>query len=352
MRAFAIRRPEVLAKVINARWDDAVGTLHWNVDEDAIGKASGETPLALLATIPGALFIWIHLPELVEHELVEALRSDDVRFLYGAAGGIMCLVTLCASYLISVSWIRALSLKSVKGKIANFTAGTEQLKALGKIEGQIRALADEIGTNWPRGMSEDINDFIQREKHMLLVNGEGFRKQVAEAVTQAQEDAQMLSKAKQRHDNTLARFRETARHVNRAGAVTLISEMEAMHQAITSDAMMSLLIERKWREFDEIHKDMVVDLSRIQKQAERYDGEDEAPPPVTTQTLLAKACSVLGVTPTTSCEDIRKRYRQLVSDYHPDRSNQATAAVRLLAEERFKEVQAAWEIVKKEMQIK
>lgn len=55
--------------------------------------------------------------------------------------------------------------------------------------------------------------------------------------------------------------------------------------------------------------------------------------------------SVLGVSETASAAEIKAAYRSLAVQFHPDKNNGATAAVRKLAEEKFKEIQESYEVL-------
>jgi DnaJ domain len=55
----------------------------------------------------------------------------------------------------------------------------------------------------------------------------------------------------------------------------------------------------------------------------------------------------LGVSPTASTNEIRRAYRTLAKQYHPDKLRNAPLAEVLRAEEKFKEIQEAYEILSK-----
>ena len=56
---------------------------------------------------------------------------------------------------------------------------------------------------------------------------------------------------------------------------------------------------------------------------------------------------VLGVEPDASQEDIRRAYRHLAAQYHPDKVAHLGADLRRLAEQKFKAIQAAYEVLKR-----
>lgn len=68
----------------------------------------------------------------------------------------------------------------------------------------------------------------------------------------------------------------------------------------------------------------------------------------------SKSYHVLGVTPDSSDEEIKKAYRTMIKEYHPDilKSKGLPASMLEFAEQRFHEIQSAWEQIKKERNIK
>src|ERR1035441_10785350 len=56
---------------------------------------------------------------------------------------------------------------------------------------------------------------------------------------------------------------------------------------------------------------------------------------------------ILGVSRTASTEEIKRAYRKLAQDFHPDKLAGIPPAVAKLAEEKFKDVQEAYEILTK-----
>lgn len=61
------------------------------------------------------------------------------------------------------------------------------------------------------------------------------------------------------------------------------------------------------------------------------------------------ACEILGGNPDKPFDEFKKAYRRLMSMYHPDKINQLGAARRSQAEEEAKQINAAWDTVKKKL---
>lgn len=64
--------------------------------------------------------------------------------------------------------------------------------------------------------------------------------------------------------------------------------------------------------------------------------------------ILARAYSVLEVSPMSSAEELRLAYTDLVKMYHPDRYQQEPERLRRKAEEKLKEIVDAYETIRKQ----
>jgi DnaJ like chaperone protein len=75
-------------------------------------------------------------------------------------------------------------------------------------------------------------------------------------------------------------------------------------------------------------------------------GSTGGPPP---QRKIADAYAVLGVTPEASATEIKRAYRKLISENHPDKlaSKGLPEGMRALSEERARDINAAYELIKK-----
>lgn len=61
------------------------------------------------------------------------------------------------------------------------------------------------------------------------------------------------------------------------------------------------------------------------------------------------AYAVLGLQPGASLQEVRRAYKQLASQFHPDKLVLAGASAQALAEERFKQVAAAYQVIADEL---
>ena len=65
----------------------------------------------------------------------------------------------------------------------------------------------------------------------------------------------------------------------------------------------------------------------------------------TTPNALAKAYVILGLQPNATAEEVKQAYRNMAKKYHPDRVITEDAAIKKGAEEKFKQVQEAYELI-------
>ena len=78
-------------------------------------------------------------------------------------------------------------------------------------------------------------------------------------------------------------------------------------------------------------------------QGYRADGAGSAQAPPRRDGGPPDPYQVLGVAPGASAEEIRRAYRELAAKYHPDKVEHLGEDFRKLAEQRFKEIQAAYQ---------
>jgi hypothetical protein len=72
------------------------------------------------------------------------------------------------------------------------------------------------------------------------------------------------------------------------------------------------------------------------------DGDSQRPDE-TSQQVESNPYEVLGISPDASPDEIRRAYRHLASQYHPDKVSHLGAEFREMAETRFKEIQQAYD---------
>jgi DnaJ like chaperone protein len=94
-----------------------------------------------------------------------------------------------------------------------------------------------------------------------------------------------------------------------------------------------------------LHESDVSQLEALLRAATGGPSAAGAPPP---KDRLADAYAALGVTPTASAAEIKRAYRKLISQNHPDKlaSRGLPESMRAVAEERSREINSAYDLIK------
>ncbi len=97
--------------------------------------------------------------------------------------------------------------------------------------------------------------------------------------------------------------------------------------------------------FEVIHQRIIAERAFAQGQQQRYAGGERRQ---STQERFTEACTVLGVEATASDTEIKRAYRRLMSQHHPDKlvARGLPEEMMRIAKEKTQEIQAAYETVK------
>ncbi len=136
--------------------------------------------------------------------------------------------------------------------------------------------------------------------------------------------------------------------VNWTGSMPLIKEMEYDYEGLVSENVKFLLQERKWDDFHDVLNEIMRDLQRLRDLAIKYQeaGYKEETNGYKKEEDEEKAYRIMEISPAASDEEIKKAYRVQALNYHPDNAEQTTLGIKKLAEERFKEINWAYDFLK------
>jgi DnaJ-domain-containing protein 1 len=333
-------RASSLASVISARWSDE--EIQWSMDYDEVVRWSKANWLAVISAICGGVVAVKCFQESASFK--KLIPPQQI------LGTIVTILALVGTGILIGKFFRWFAIHQVRGAIESrdrqATRCAEFLAALREAESSNDECSAKLGVMWKK-FSAEIGEYVGEHREDLLQDMGFLEQSVQEALAKARADRRELEQAEREHGAAMSIFREASIAVNRTGGITLIKELEAIYEAMESDNMRGLLLDRKWNDYRAIQREVADDLKRLKVAAEKYEGAAFAPEsPADDGTMTpSRAYKLLDAAPDMALADIKKIYRRKANDYHPDKAATTNEALRKLAEEHFKEINLAWAFV-------
>lgn len=149
-------------------------------------------------------------------------------------------------------------------------------------------------------------------------------------------------------------YHSTAIEINKTGSISLIKLLESNYAILTSDNLINLRLKGSWQDFQKFIHSIIDELTLLKENAikyQNYDGSENTEYYEEKDSMAKlteeKARTILGVSPNSSNEEIKRKYRKLAKQYHPDKASQTTSGIEKLAEKKFKEINEAYDLLAK-----
>lgn len=342
-RAHKIHRLDsygTLARIIAVRFDGE--KLHWDLEESQIDSYAKAKLATFFSIAFGIISIWLILNIICKKGAFYNLTRFSTN------------VNLVISYIISViivimAIVKAKPAETLKDAIweragclvSQINTHLERIQELYSLENSIKSFAYQLKVSFPVDFKTEIQEFVNSHKDELLTDTTELNKLIVRNINRAEEDRADLEKANNLYRAAMKLYTVVAIEVNWTGSMPLIKEMEYDYEGMASENLKSLLTDRKWKEFHDVVNEIMRDLQRLRELAIKYQEEG-----CKEQTDEEKAYRILEISPATSDEEIRKIYRDLALNYHPDNAERTTSGIKKLAEERFKEINWAYNFLK------
>lgn len=143
-------------------------------------------------------------------------------------------------------------------------------------------------------------------------------------------------------------YKETEKEVNKTLIPTLINELYDHYTGLHSDNMDDLIINSSLTDFQNILNSIISELNRLKKlaldaQLKGFtDDKDNTPSNENDGKMTKeKAFEILGLKPTSTKEDIKKAYRDMVKKYNTDQRTQYEDHIKKMLEDKMKELNSA-----------
>ncbi|MBM4055474.1 MAG: J domain-containing protein [Planctomycetes bacterium] len=338
----------VLAKVISVHFDGK--KLDWELENTKIDSYAKAKIATLCSIITGMLSSWLLLNAVNETGIINhntgysPAANHTISYIFS---GIVIIATI-----IKIKPVK--TLKYAIGEraitlVEQINISLERTEELASLESSIKALASQLKTSFPVDFRANIQEFVNLHKKELIADATDLNRLVAKNIEQAENDLIKLREANNHYGAAMKLYTVVAIEVNWTCSIPLIKEMEYYYEGLTSENLKSLLSDKKWNEFHEIAEEIMKDLSRLRDLAIKYQEEtlDEEFRNTANIADEEKAYNTLEIAPAATIAEIKNAYRRLALNYHPDNAEQTTESIRKLAEERFKEINRAYNILRK-----
>lgn len=349
-RAEKIRRLNAhgtLARIVVVQFDGQ--RLHWELEESQIESYATAKLATCLSIILGVASIWAILNMIYAKGAFRDLTRfpPQINLAIGyMVSGIVLIITIFrvkpGETLKDAIWDRAGYL------VSQTNSHLERIKELCSLEISIKSIAYQLKIFFPTDFKMEIQEFVNTHKNELLSDTTALNNLIAENIKRAEDDRICLEKANQQYRAAMKLYTVVAIEVNWTGSMPLIKEMEYDYEGLTSENLKSLLSNRKWDDFHDIVNEIMRDLQRLRELAIKYqeEGYKEGTNGYRKESEEEKAYRIMEISSTASNEEIKQAYRDLALNYHPDNAVQTTLGIKKLAEERFKEINWAYDFLK------
>ncbi len=336
-----------LARIVIVQFDGQ--KLNWGLEESQIDFYAKAKLLTCLSMALGTLSLWSILSIIDKKDAFHDLTgfSSRVNLVIGyIMSGVVLAVTIFRARpgetLKDALWERAGYL------VSQINTRLERIKDLCALEVSIKMIAHQLKISFPVDFKSEIQEFVNTHKHELLSDATELNNLIAENIRQAEADKMRLEKASTNYRAAMKLYTVVAIEVNWTGSIPLVKEMEYDYEGLTSENLKSLLLDRKWDDFHDIVNEIMRDLQRLRELAIKYqeEGYKEGANGYIKETDEERAYRIMEISPAASDEEIRKAYRVLALNYHPDNAEQTTTGIKKLAEERFKEINWAYDFLR------
>lgn len=337
-----------LARILMVQFDGQ--KLNWGLEESQIASYAKAKLATFFSIILGIASIWLILSIIFKKGAFDDLTrfSPHANLVMGyIISGIVVIVTIVKAKpvetLKDAIWERGSYL------VSRINTRLESIQELCSLETSIKSIAYQLKVSFPVDFKTEIQEFVNTHKNELLSDTNELNNLIVENIKRAKEDRMHLEKANNHYRAAMKLYTVVAIEVNWTGSIPLIKEMEYDYEGLTSENLKSLLSNRKWDDFHDIVSEIMKDLQRLRGLAIKYqeEGYKEGTNGHKIETDEERAYRIMEISPTASDEEIKKAYRELALNYHPDNAEQTTLGIKKLAEERFKEINWAYDFLKR-----
>lgn len=348
---------ETLSTMMSVRLDRDTNKLGLSVKESQLESYTNDNAILsiFLSTVVSVVPILIILPKLHQNGAFKGLQffddkiSPQTGLIWGyILSGIVIMITL------GISKPKKSLEKSLKERASHLTSKVntqlERIDELISLESSIKSVASKLKVSFSTDYLTEIQKYIDTNKMEILLDSVKLNNLIAKNIKQAQEDKSHLEKALKLYNSAEGFYKQVSYEVIKTGSMPFVKILEDIYERLNSENVCSLLITRKWKEYNDVINTTIEILNDLHEQATNYqdEGYEKERTIYTEETDEEKAYRILGVPFTATNERIKNVWKATFAAWHPDGKEGKEKEER---EAQCKEINWAYDVLKRERNI-
>lgn len=222
----------------------------------------------------------------------------------------------------------------------------ERIDELRLLENSIKSIASKLKISFTIDYQREIQRYINNHKAELLLDSAGLNNLIAKNIKQASEDSTRLEKSLKLYNSAEGFYKKVSYEVVKTGSMPFVKILEDVYERLNSENVRSLIVARKWKEYDDVINTTIAILKDLHEQAATYQEEEyeKGRTIYTEETDEEKAYRILGVPATATNERIKTAWRAILAAWHPDDKEEKE---REKHEAKCKDINWAYDILKR-----
>jgi hypothetical protein len=348
---------ETLSKMMTVSLDKNSNKLNWSLEESQVEPHINNNAAisVFLSIVIGVVSLVIILPILYQNGNFDGLQffNDKISPQTGQVWGYI-LSGIIIMIILGISNPKERIENSIKERLNHLASRVntqlERIDDLRSVENSIKSVASKLKISFPADYQREIQRYTSAHKTEILLNSAGLNNLIAKNIKQASEDNSRLEKALKLYNSAEGFYKQVSYEAIKIGSMPFVKILEDVYERLNSENVRSLLITRKWKEYDDVINTTIGILKDLHEQTAAYQGEgyDKERTIYTEETDVEKAYRVLGIPSTATNEQIKKAWKIIVSIWHPDGKE---GKEREEHEAQCKDINWAYDILKRERNI-
>lgn len=257
-----------------------------------------------------------------------------------------CLVKMKPNRLFD-SWLR----RRIIQIMADFDSTLNGIDELRTVETSVNRLVEQLRIAFPANYVAEVEQHVRSHQVELVFERAAFSQFMDTRLQSARKDREELERAVRVIQEMDKLYLETAREVNRTSSVSMITESDWLGAGLQPENLPALLSVRKWEEFNQAASMMKEEMTALRERARKHgatraDSADTSAAPA--GMTRREALRILGLSEDATFSAIERARKEAIKKFNVDHRQTLEPHIRELVEEKFKQVNMAFDFLKSE----